>query len=374
MSLRPACRRITSLALGVLVLAVSGIVPEGHLSAQLTGEAVVQVQANFRAGPDGNLLGQLEPGTRVLVGEQEGAWTRATLRGFIWAESIQERETTNIHGLVVSASGGENLRDQPAGRIAGRLISGTVLQEMEREPGWVEVQRTGWIWTESLASGPASTDVSTSPTPDAAPPTPDAAPAAEEGAPSAEALPAVEPGVSTEPGEWLSGGARGASILSAPDGDTLGRAGPGSELRVVSREGNWVRVQLEGWIWLPGLDRDGDVAVAEAPVVRDASARDLSREYERYRGRMVELELQFISLERAEQVRTDFYEGEPFLLTRSLDPDRTFIYVAIPPEFVGEAGTLSPLETVRVLGRLRSGAAAFTGSPILDLVELSRIR
>jgi len=367
MSLRPACRRITSLALGVLVLAVSGIVPERHLSAQLTGEAVVQVQANFRAGPDGNLLGQLEPGTRVLVGEQEGAWTQATLRGFIWAESIQERETTNIHGLVVSASGGENLRDQPAGRIAGRLISGTVLQEMEREPGWVEVQRTGWIWTESLASSPASADLASSPTPDAAP-------AAEEATPSAEALPADEPGVSTELGEWLSGGARGASILSAPDGDTLGRAGPGSELRVVSREGNWARVQLEGWIWLPALDRDGDVAAADAPVVRDASARDLSREYERYRGRMVELELQFISLERAEQVRTDFYEGEPFLLTRSLDPDRTFIYVAIPPEVVGEAGTLSPLETIRVLGRLRSGAAAFTGSPILDLVEFSRIR
>jgi len=367
MSLRPACHRIILLAFGILILALWGGVPAANLSAQTTREAVVRVQANFRAGPDGNLLGQLEPGTRVLVGEQEGAWTQATLRGFIWGESIQERETTNIHGLVVSASGGENLRDRPAGRIAGRLISGTVLQEMEREPGWVEVQRTGWIWTESLDSSPAAVDV-------AAPATPDARQVVEEAAPSAEAQTADGPSEGTDMEGWLSGGVQGVSILSAPDGDTLGRAGPGSELRVVSREGNWARVQLEGWIWLPGLDRDGDVAAADAPVVRDLRAQDLSRDYERYRGRMVELELQFISLERAEQVRTDFYEGEPFLLTRSLDPDRTFIYVAIPLESVGDAATLSPLETIRVLGRLRSGAAAFTGSPILDLVEFSRIR
>jgi hypothetical protein len=34
---------------------------------------------------------------------------------------------------------------------------------------------------------------------------------------------------------------------------------------------------------------------------------------------------------------------------------------------------LIPLERIRVEGRIRAGAAAFTGNPILDLVELTRI-
>jgi hypothetical protein len=107
------------------------------------------------------------------------------------------------------------------------------------------------------------------------------------------------------------------------------------------------------------------------PVVEVAR---LTADFATLRGRLVELTLQFISLERAEQVRTDFYEGEPFLLTRSLDGQRSFVYVAVPPERLSDLRALVPLETVRVVGRLRSGAAAFTGSPIVDLVEIERVR
>ena len=35
-----------------------------------------------------------------------------------------------------------------------------------------------------------------------------------------------------------------------------------------------------------------------------------------YRGELLQWDLQFISLERAEEIRTDFYANEPFLLTR----------------------------------------------------------
>ncbi|MSR22729.1 MAG: hypothetical protein EXR92_04175 [Gemmatimonadetes bacterium] len=105
-----------------------------------------------------------------------------------------------------------------------------------------------------------------------------------------------------------------------------------------------------------------------------SGSRDLTSDFERLRGRLVEVELQFISLERAEQVRTDFYEGEPFLLARSLDEERSFVYVAVPPERLDGMGILTPLERIRVLGRVRSASAAFTGSPILDLVELERLR
>jgi hypothetical protein len=86
---------------------------------------------------------------------------------------------------------------------------------------------------------------------------------------------------------------------------------------------------------------------------------------------VVSWELQFVSLERAERVRTDFYEGEPFLLARSV-PDNTFVYVAVPPDRLSEVQGLVPLERLRIVGRIRTGSAALTGNPILDLLDLER--
>jgi hypothetical protein len=89
---------------------------------------------------------------------------------------------------------------------------------------------------------------------------------------------------------------------------------------------------------------------------------------------VVSWELQFISLEHAEKVRTDFFEGEPFLLTRYGGADGPFVYVAIPADRAGEMEGLVPLERLRVTGRVRTGASSLTGTPIIDLVALERVR
>jgi hypothetical protein len=345
----PTLRAIPLAGVAVSLFGIGGTV--AHATPVCAQEAVVRVEENFRSEPNGAILGQLAQGTRVSVEERDGNWARATIQGFIWTPSVQDRQTTGPHGLVISVADGENLRDVPAGRIAGRLLTGTVLEELERIPGWVEVRRTGWIWNASL---------------DAAQPTVAASPAVGTRPPVANAAPLG--------GEWLRGGSQGAAILSAPDGDTLGQAHPGSELRIVSQQGNWARIQLEGWVWVPSVESGTEPQGGEATILSDVRAGDLSREYDRFRGRLVEMRLQYISLERAEQVRTDFREGEPFLLTRSLDEDRSFVYVAVPPEHLDDVGTLTPLESIRVLARVRAGAAAFTGSPILDLIEFERIR
>jgi hypothetical protein len=108
-------------------------------------------------------------------------------------------------------------------------------------------------------------------------------------------------------------------------------------------------------------------------IILEVSPDVVAQDPEAYRGEVVDWELQFISHERAERVRTDFYEGEPFLLTRSPASARAFVYVAVPPERLSEFEGLIPLERIRVVGRIRTGAAALTGSPILDLLELTRI-
>ena len=80
--------------------------------------------------------------------------------------------------------------------------------------------------------------------------------------------------------------------------------------------------------------------------------------------------VQFISLERAEAVRTDFYEGEPFILGRVGGAEGPFVYVAVPPDRLAAVQGLSPLETISVTGRIRTASSALTGTPILDLLAL----
>ncbi len=318
--------------------------------------ATLRVEENVRAAPNGTIVGQLNPGSRVQVVGSEGNWSRVTLEGVVWLASLQARDE-GAFDLVVTSTDGENLRDEPQGRIAGRLVQGALLEEVSRTPGWARVRRTAWIWTPSLEIGAV-------PPPQRVPPGGGVAPA-----PATETPPPAAPARSPE---WVRASRGGTPILSAPDGDTLSTARGGSELRVMAREGNWARVQVEGWVWIPGLTEGGEDA--ETPVVRGVHPAEVARERERFRGRVMEFTLQFISLERAEQVRTDFYEGEPFLLTRSVDGERVFVYVAIPPERLEEARRLTPLERIRVTGRVRAGAASLTGSPILDLMEVERVR
>jgi hypothetical protein len=169
---------------------------------------------------------------------------------------------------------------------------------------------------------------------------------------------------------WLTPSRR-VFILTGPDGDTLGTARPGREVRILAREGNWTRVRVEGWVWTPSAE-EGDSPAPAAPT--EVSPADVAGQPEAFEGTMVSWDLQFVSLERAERIRTDFYEGEPFLLTRtSASSGDGFVYVAVPPERLEELEGLIPLERIRVVGRVRTGAAALTGNPILDLLELTRL-
>ena len=159
-------------------------------------------------------------------------------------------------------------------------------------------------------------------------------------------------------------------ILTAPDGDTLARAAPRAELEVTARQGNWVRVRVEGWIWQPDTPTSEDGS-DELGVL---SPDDIAVDPEAFAGRVVSWRLQFISQEKAEAVRTDFFEGEPFLLCRYGGDGGQFVYVAVPPDRLTEVEGLVPLEFVTVTARVRTGASVLTGTPILDLLSVERER
>jgi hypothetical protein len=311
----------------------------------------VRAEENFRREPNGVVLGQLDPGTSLRVLGTEGNWTQVELEGWVWLQSLQVSEDPAFD-LIVTEAGGENLRSGPSGTILGRLEEGALLEELGGNDAWARVSRVGYIWSASVGVADAASAEAVEPSTSTAPATQPTGPAAR------------------VPGGFQRGG--GGPILAAPDGDTLAVAEASSDVEVLRREGNWARVRLEGWMWMPATTEVSAEAPAEEPSALEPD--QLRAEPEAYAGRVVSWSVQFISLERAESVRTDFFEGEPFLLARFGGADGPFVYVAVPSDRISDVEGLVPLERIDVTGRVRTGASALTGAPIVDLISLARAR
>lgn len=309
--------------------------------------AVVRAEENFRREPNGVVLARLAPGTSLRVLGSEGNWTQVEVEGWVWLRSLQVSDDPSFD-LVVVEDEGENLRSGPSGTILGRFEEGALLEELGRDEAWARVSRLGWVWSASVRLEDAvAAPVQRSEPVDARP----AGPA------------------SRTPGGFVR--TSGGPILTAPDGDTLATAEPRSDVEVLRRDGNWARVRLEGWMWMPGTDEAAPAADAAPTALEPA---DLTADPEAHAGRVVAWTIQFISLERAEAIRTDFFEGEPFMLSRFGGPDGPYVYVAVPTDRLGEVQGLVPLERVEVTGRVRTGASSLTGAPIIDLISLQRAR
>jgi hypothetical protein len=340
------CSR-TSTRTSWLLAALVAAVPLGAAGQART---TVRVDENFRRAPNDVVLARLAPGTPLAIVGRDGDWLQVDVEGWVWLNSLQVSDSD--FDLAVAASEGENLRSAPQGSVLGRLEDGALLEELGREPGWAHVRRRGWIWAASVNT-PTSAEA---PAPTTAAP-----------GPSQPAARVSQGPTARSPEGFASPGGSGASILTAPDGDTLAVTTARGDLQVVSRDGNWARVRLEGWVWMPEA---GQSSADASPAA--LSPGDLTREPDAHVGRVVSWTLQFISLESAEEIRTDFRRGEPFLLTRFGGPEGAFVYVAVPPERQTEVQGLVPLERISVTARVRTGASALTGTPIVELLSMER--
>ncbi len=343
-------------ALASIAAFLSGV-PVAPVAAQSVRLTVPE--ENFRKEPrvaSGNKLATVLEGTVMSLERAEGRWRQVTLEGWVWKPSVSADEREGMD-LVVSKAGGENLReaaDAKSRRVAV-LERGMLLESVEESGNWVRVRRTAWIWGGSVSetSVPAAGG-GDRPTP--ARPTDEAA--------REDAVPVAPSGGVSLPDRLVVREAP-VRLLVSPEGDTLATLLPGSDVAVLSRQGEWARVRIEGWLWEPSTLPSDSAAATDS-----LTAADLKANPEQYVGRRVLWSVQYVSLERAEAVRTDFYEGEPFLLARPLDRSQGFVYIAVPPELLPEVERLRPLETIEVLGRVRTGRSALMGVPILDLLAL----
>jgi hypothetical protein len=317
-----------------LVLALASM----PASSPAQSAEVAVERENFRAAPAGIVVAELVEGTPLTLGEARGRWREATLEAWIWAASVQP-DTRDGHDLSVSTENGENLRETPNGRRLGRARPGMLLDRVAEDSRWIRVRRTAWIWGPSVRV--------------------------------TESAPAPTPAGSAPAGESVSRefavASDAAVVREDPGADTLARVQPGARVEVLAREGDWTRVRIEGWMFTASLAGD---SVATA-VLGDSGWAAVREDPERYRGRLVEWTLQFIALEEAERFRTEFVEGEPFILARGPGEDAGFVYLAVPPDRMSEVSRLSPLARIRVLARIRAARSTLTGAPVLELLEIT---
>jgi hypothetical protein len=291
--------------------------------------------------------------------------------GWIFTTSVGPTPRAG-YDLTVTRAPEENLRSAPAGALIGKLPQGFLLNKVaEGTSGrWIHVTRAGWVEKTDLetvaqvaSSRTASADSgSGEPTPGprpGAPGTPGHGPGV--GQPDTN----PNPSAPVDPSRVAS--ARRTILYRAPEGQPTGTLAPSAPLRVLGRSGEWTRVELEGWV------KSADLEIAPPGVLVGITAAELRTDPQRYAGQVLRWTLQFIATQKADELRPEIPNGATYFLARGPLPERGFVYVVVPEAKRVQLETLTPLATIQVTARVRTGRTRFLGNPVLDMISLETL-
>jgi len=158
---------------------------------------------------------------------------------------------------------------------------------------------------------------------------------------------------------------RSAPTTGATPTPAVGQIAKGATVEVLAHERDWVRVRLEGWV------RESDLVVADT-TLRAFSAADIRSNPAAAKGKLVRWQVEAVSLQTADQLRTGMKTGEPYLLALGPGAEKTLMYIAVPASLLATARSLPPLAQVIVTARVRNARSEPAGVPILDLESLTR--
>jgi hypothetical protein len=157
---------------------------------------------------------------------------------------------------------------------------------------------------------------------------------------------------------------RPAPLALVPGGAAIGTLDSGAPARTVVRSGGWTRVQVEAWV------PDSVTRPAPDAVLRGVTAAEIRAEPGRYLGKVLEWRLQFVALQKADELRPEIPLGRDYLLTRGPLPEPGFVYVVLDPSQVRRFEGLPPLKEVVLRGTLRAASSKYLPTPVLDLVAV----
>jgi hypothetical protein len=314
--------------LPVALLALQ-LLPSAPLRAQ--EQATTATDAPLTKSPGDQTLGTLAKGAQVAVGQRQGDYAEVTVEGWIYTSSVTPVSREG-YDLVVSARRGENLRLVAGGALVARLQGGALLRKLEANGAWTRVSRTAWVSARVLEGGsPAAASADT--------------------------------GIGTgQRVEVL----KGTPLLQAAEGPPMGTLVPGSSGRVVARSGDWVRIQVTGWV------RDSAIKESESSVLVGVSQAEVQADPARYVGQVVEWRIQFLALQKADELRPEIPNGAPYLLARGPLPEAGFVYVIIPQAEVARFSSLPPLQELTIRAKVRAPSTKYLSNAVVERVSIEQ--
>jgi hypothetical protein len=302
----------------------------------------------------GRRIARLARGSMVTAGATRDEWIQVTLDGWIFATSVGPSDRPDFDLLVTHAPN-ENLRAAPAGPLVAELAQGFGLKRAGRDSAgsrWIHVTRDGWVQRGTLV--PVADVVATR----TADTTTDSSTA--QGSPPPPSRGSDTTRVDSSRAQPM----RVTTLYRAPDGPEAGTISQDTPVRVLSRNGEWTRVQYEGWV------KDGDLQVAPAGVMVGVTAAELRAEPQRYVGQVLRWRLEFIAIQKADELRPDIPTGATYVLARGPLPERGFVYIVVPENRLPAFRALTPLVEMQITVRVRNGRSRYLGNPVVDLISL----
>jgi len=336
------------------LLVVVSLAPPPPALSQSSGRYRVTVEnAWFYQDVAGRRVARLARGAELTGGAARNDWIQVTIDGWIFATSVGKSDRPDFD-LLVTRTPNENLRAAPAGPLVAELAEGFGLKRTtppDSSGRWIHVTREGWVQRSALAR--VADVVSTR--------TADTSQASDS---QAVRTPGPSPQAPTPIDSTRAQPMRMTTLYRVPDGPEAGTLATDTPLRVLSRNGEWTRVQFEGWV------KGGDLQVAPAGVQVGVTAAELRAEPQRYAGQVLRWNLEFIAIQKADELRPDIPNGASYVLARGPLPERGFVYIIVPDARLPAFRALTPLATMTVTARVRNGRSRYLGNPVVDLISL----
>ncbi|NOT08639.1 MAG: hypothetical protein HOP28_10600 [Gemmatimonadales bacterium] len=319
------------------------------LAGNLLAQAPVRLPqvTPFLREPNGLRLAVLAAGSRITPGRVSNDHIEITVQGWIITSSTRADRRDGFD-LSISAAGGENFRAAPDGELLGRAVTGALFNRVSARGGWTQIRRTGWIPRAGLT--PRAPAVATRPQP---------APPVSTLRESAGAVPRADP----DSAERQATLRAGVVVRGAPDGAALATVASATTVTLGVRDREWVKVTIDGWV------RQSDVSglLMPRPAITAAMLRDSP---EKYVGQTVDWRLQFLSHQKADELRPEMPLGHPYLLARGPLPETGFVYVLVSKDQAERLQGLKPLDELGVMVTVRSARTRYLATPVVELVRL----
>lgn len=295
-------------------------------ASSLAAQAPVRLtqEARFYKAPRTTALGTLLPGLEVRPGKTSGGAVEVTFEGWLPTRSLGPFSRDGFDA-VVSRRPSETLHAAAEGSAVARLQTGVGFVKVESSGNWTRVRRTAWI------------DVRLLPPPATAPES-----------------------YAADRAELV----RQAPLAIVPQGSAIGSVDSGAGARVIARSGGWSRVQIEAWV------PDSALRPAEAGVLVGVSQAEVRANPSRYVGRVVEWRLQFVAIQKADELRPEIPAGQSYLLMRGPLPEPGFVYVIVPQNQLARFEQLPALKELTLRGVIKAATTRYLPTPVLELVAV----